>query len=91
MNGLIEQWGEYINTLSSYNLNVNIPLFISYSDTKYKFFRSNCMPNSVSSASAGVTTLRLMMGYNTKAVNSVTVGAESQGNMPSFDWKTIGY
>jgi hypothetical protein len=89
--GYIEQWGEYINTLSSYNLNVNIPLFISYSDTKYKFFRSNCMPNSTSSASAGVTTLRLMMGYNTKAVNSVTVGAENKGNMPSFDWKTIGY
>lgn len=49
------------------------------------------MPNSVSSSSAGVTTFRVMLGYNTKAVNSVTVGADNQNNMPSFDWKTIGY
>lgn len=89
--GYIEQWGYYTNTKTSLNLSTSITLSIQYSNTDYGFFRSNLMPNSNSSTGISHGTLRGMLGYNTKTVDTVTVGVDGNSYLYGFDWGTSGY
>lgn len=89
--GKIEQWGYHTNTATSVNLSIDIDLFIQYSDTNYKFMRSDNMPNTGNTTTANHGTLRGMLGYNAKTTSKVTVGCDGNSYIYGFDWEAKGY